>query len=322
MLEVARPIRLLASGTLVASVFLVVGAPTPASGTKLRGGGLIAFAIATTGVSQPDLYTIRANGTGLRRLTKTPSISEDAPSWSPDGRRIAFARYGLLGTPGFIYTMNVDGSGVRRLLSIPGGGWGFPSWSPDGRWIAVFEGSDGRGGSGPPGIFLVGSDGRNFHKIPGTTTAQVNGTSWSPDSTRLVFSAHQDVLQDSIFVIGIDGSGRRQLTAGGAAQSPAWSPDGKQIAFDFSSGDGGSDIWVMNADGSRARQLTHVSPQAFPGGSYVSNATSPTWSPDSKRIAFTMGFHVHEHLYVMNADGSDQHRVGRVRGLDSPAWQP
>ena len=71
-----------------------------------------------------------ADGTNTRRLTST-SEDDGHPTWSPDGRRIAFER----GVPGDIFVMNADGSGARRLGSDTCDETQ-PAWSPDGRWIA------------------------------------------------------------------------------------------------------------------------------------------------------------------------------------------
>ena len=68
-----------------------------------------------------DVYVVRANGTGLRRLTSTPNASETDAVWSPDGRRIAFVREVVReGTRGTriaqaIWTMRPDGTAQRRI---------------------------------------------------------------------------------------------------------------------------------------------------------------------------------------------------------------
>ena len=80
---------------------------------------------------QADVYVMEPDGTRRRRLTRTSVSDETAPAWSPDGRKIAFARNGS-GDDG-IYVMDADGSDVRRLTS---GQDLEPSWSPDGTQLA------------------------------------------------------------------------------------------------------------------------------------------------------------------------------------------
>jgi TolB protein len=111
---------------------------------------------------------------------------------------------------------------------------------------------------------------------------------------------------------------------------PAWSPDGTRIAFMSQTPEGSEnyEIFVMNADGTNLVRLTD---SAGPDG-------WPTWSPDGARIAFASvrddcsfssasdclrtgdigPFHT---LYVMNSDGSDQHRLSR-RYVQIPDWSP
>jgi Tol biopolymer transport system component len=105
----------------------------------------------------------------------------------------------------------------------------------------------------------------------------------------------------AIDVINADGSGRKELTAN--ANDPpqlAWSPDGKRIAFV----DHSEELSVIDADGSGLRRLTNT-----PGRSFVA---SPTWSPDSEKIAYSCpfeGLNWHTDLCVINADGTGMKRI-------------
>jgi Tol biopolymer transport system component len=90
-------------------------------------------------VATSDLFTIAPDGSGLHRLTKTPKLSESAPSWDPSGRRLAYTRASEPESLGFgdsIVEANADGSCPRRLLGRPGKGLHFgpglyaPVWQP------------------------------------------------------------------------------------------------------------------------------------------------------------------------------------------------
>lgn len=102
-------------------------------------GSRIAFSSSREAVPpffdyQLDVFTISASGTGLVRLTETPQ-SEYAPSYSPDGTRIAF--HSNYGAQQDIFTVDADGSGLAQLTT---GSWfdGYAQWSPDGSQI-VYE---------------------------------------------------------------------------------------------------------------------------------------------------------------------------------------
>jgi hypothetical protein len=135
---------------------------------------------------------------------------------------------------------------------------------------------------------------------------------WSPNATRLAFTATRGGNQD-IYVVARDGTGERRLTFDPAPDSgAAWSPDGGTIAFE-STRDGDTDIYAMNADGTNPRRLTSAS----------GVDDHPAWSPDGRRIAFESARDGNLELYVMGADGSSQTRLTFNQQPDrDPAWSP
>ena len=88
----------------------------------------IVFSATPAGQNIEQLFRIHPAGDGIQQIT-TGTYSSIAPAFSPDGKRIAFARLGV-----GILVVNVDGTGLRRLTT--NGRDSFPAWSPDGKHIA------------------------------------------------------------------------------------------------------------------------------------------------------------------------------------------
>lgn len=139
--------------------------------------------------------------------------------------------------------------------------------------------------------------------------------SFSPDARRIVFASNRANASDwDIYVMNVDGSGVRRLTASpGLDTEPQFSPDGTRIAF-VTARFGGLDIAAMNADGSGVQRLTTAAQADI----------EPAWSPDGTRIAFARVQGAGEKdVFVMNADGTGQRRVTFAAGEDhDPSFSP
>jgi Tol biopolymer transport system component len=281
---------------------IVLCVAPPAMGVTRGSNGAIAF---VTWYTNPQIYSIQPDGTGLTQLTSDPS-SYAAPAWSPNGRKLLYVDFGA--GPGQIFAMNADGSGVRQL-TIDAHESSYPAWSPDGRQMAF-----SRHDASHYRLMVMEPHGAGIRMLtpPGIDAIE---PSWSPDGSMIAFRAVLRDGQNVIAVIDVDGTGFHAVTDDPYYEDwqPDWSPDGTEIAFTRCH----VDCWVevMNADGTDVRPLT--------GGPADYD---PAWSPDGTQIAFDTGRNDPQgylDIEVMNADGSGPHPVTLTPGLNEgdPAWQ-
>jgi len=197
---------------------------------------------------ESDVYVLSADTESIGRALTSDSRSR-WPSWSADGKRIAYVSgsnvvvSGSNNDPNHIYIIDVTGGTPTRLTQTAGT-YSYPRWSPDGTRLAFAENTD---------VFIVNADGSGLTKL---TRSPLSGTqpSWSPDGKRLAFVSAAGALH----VIEADGSNLRSLGANGSG--PAWSPDGRYIAFSRSdrlrAGYMGTAIYIMKLDELLPFQLT------------------------------------------------------------------
>jgi TolB protein len=182
-----------------------------------------------------------------------------------------------------------------------------PAWHPGGEELLVTSYRNGT-----PELWRYRLSDRSFRRIP--TGHAAMGGSWSPDGSRIAFTAI-DGKDTDVWTCNPDGSGARRLTTSSALDlSPSWSPDGKRIAF-VSDRAGSPQLYLMNADGTEQRRLTFQ-------GSY--NQT-PQWSPRGDLILFTARDERRVFdVFVATVDGGRIQRLTQDQGRtnEEPTWAP
>ena len=183
-----------------------------------------------------EIYVMDSDGTNARRVTPLPAHAEfdNAPQFSPDGKRLVFTRYvgnrtvdhgRASAETAALFTVRLDGTGLKRLTS-----WGLrpnnADWSPDGKKIV-------------------------FEAYPRTPNSEFDSPSGS---------------HGEVYTMDADGSNLKNITdnfRNGGSGDPVWSPDGKKILFlsaHFEGGEFGIGLATMNPDGS-ARHFISPNPE-------------------------------------------------------------
>jgi Tol biopolymer transport system component len=262
------------------------------------------------------VWVIDDNGVGpARNLTVGANAQSYLPTWSPDGRRIAFVRYFPQSQQNSqIWVMNADGTNQQQLSGGPpghhSGAHDHPAWSPPLR--ERFPRLVHRGGQ------LAEVVVRSVNAV----LARFGRRPLGAEVTKIAYMRISNYY--TISVINADGTNQRDVWGyypgpSGDGKEPAWSPDGTKIAFTrqyVNSEPYIERVAVMNADGSGVTML----PPTSPLGVLDSN---PAWSPDGTKIAFQSDRSGNRQVWVMNADGTGLVNLTNRSGDDnSPAWWP
>jgi Tol biopolymer transport system component len=285
--------------TILAALALVSSAGATTPGTN----GRIAYAAAAPSNANLELYSANWDGSAERRLTWT-NDTEQSPTWSPDGTKLAYSRAPAGGGRWRIWVMHADGSDQRQLTATSESDSSDeiqPAWSPDGTQIAFASTR-----VDTYNIWTINADGTGLRRV---TTFLSDAPDWSPDGGQIVY-----VGSDAIGIVNADGSNPHAITGpGGWAGAPSWSPDGSRIVF-YRNDDRGypGELYSVNVDGTNESQLTT-------GGF---NNASPSWSPDGTKIMFGRSLHAPDawQLWTMNADGSDPQQVAAASAIGGAAW--
>ena len=244
-----------------------------------------------------------------RPLTAPPDRGmDDAPSFSPDGGRVAFIRASAAGVVADLFVVPVTGGEPKRLTFDSSGISGPPAWTADGREI-VFSFTRG----GPPSLWRISASGGTSRPVPGVVMA--SQPSISRNGNQLAY-VHQ-LFNNNLWRVTLKDEKHSQgppdllISAKWDNARPHYSPDGKRIAFE-SDRSGYSEIWACDSDGSNCGQLT----------SLRGVAGAARWSPNGHYVAFEFHPKGHSEIYVVEVPGGLPRPMVTFPDADSggPNW--
>ncbi len=315
----------------------------------------VAFAWGGPEQDNVDVYVASVEGGEPLRLTTDP-VGDAGPTWSPDGRRIAFARYQSDRTCE-IFEVPAAGGPERRLGSCGRNITGDLAWSPDGEWLAF---SDRESTDVSYGIYLLSTVTGERRKLIAPDGQHWGDTepAFSPDGRQVSFTRSVSMATQDVYRIAFEGGEPIPVTRDSRSiRGHAWTPDGEALVVS-SRRTGARGLWHFPLEGGEPRwvplAVDHAWRPSFGRGSgplvFESRVLEvgirrydfksrkgpvdwlestfedldPQYSPDGRRIAFSSNRSGHFEIWTADADGTGAEQLTALDGsyTGGPRWSP
>lgn len=320
-------------------------------------GTLVAFR-QSDGVKNTGIYAAVVGGEKSLQLTSDPG--DGCPTWSPDGRQIAFTRYSEKSAS--IYIVPALGGTERRIYTGPTSMGAALSWSPDGRYIAFSESSSANSRRRFLSLLSVADSTTRALTSPPAGSLD-SEPAFSPDGTQIAFvrSTVAGVTND-VFVMPAAGGEAKRLTFdnGPIMGPPAWTADNREIIFSSNRG-AATGLWRVSATGCIPRPVAGPAGEAkwpsipVKGDTLVyeqvlskfniwrlelkdpkhyertpsalvsekGDKARPEFSPDGKKVAFESNRLGFWDIWTCDVDGNNCDRITSLHGTAGrPRWSP
>lgn len=287
---------------LAATTFCVMLA-APAHATFPDRNGRILFA-AETRNSGYELFTVRANGGNLTRITHAEGDAVN-PDWSPNGRQIVFELDHPSGPPFCsVVLMNADGTDMVDLTGQRIGCEGQPSFTPDGRQIVFGRFNDI---TEVEAIWSMSLDGGDRDRITTGIGRGVTDPNVSPNGEIVSFIEYSgEDLSQALATVRFDGSNLQKIVpfSFDVAIKHDWAPNGRRLVLTNNADDleKPANILTVRPDGTGRRYLTNYripKRRAYVGG----------YSPNGNWIVFRLEVGDRSGLYRLRPDGTDMREI-------------
>ena len=252
-----------------------------------------------------SLIVADCDGYGAQPILESPHQPILSPSWSPDGKQIAYVSFES-GQPA-IYIQDLT-TGKREMLSQRAGINGAPSFSPDGKSMSMTLSSS----PGNPDIYVMTIANRQLKRIT-TTDAIDTEPVWSPDGSSLYFTSDRGGTPQ-IYKVSAQGGDAQRVTFDGNYNANARvSPDGKSLAFVHRE-DGNLHLAVMDLASGTLQTITDGILDK-----------SPSFAPNGSMIIFEANYQGRGVLQEVSVDGQVHERLSERQGgvdVHAPVWGP
>jgi TolB protein len=252
-----------------------------------------------------DVWMVDSDGANQRQITRGALTM--SPAWHPNGRMIAYSRYGSAGTRIELHDLE---TGSRRIVRATPEGLNItPAFSPDGQHLVWATNREG-------GTEIVAASLANLASARRVTVGRGTDNtspSFSPDGRKIAFMSGR-AGQPEVYISDSDGTNVQLLTEftfGGTSYraSPAWSPDGRLIAYQATAG--GFQIMVLNLRDRAVKQLTSAGVNE-----------DPSWAPDGRHIVFTSNRSGVQQLWVIDSESGRLRQLTHAAGARLADWSP
>jgi Tol biopolymer transport system component/DNA-binding winged helix-turn-helix (wHTH) protein len=273
-------------------------------------GNQLAISSVRPGLGRPAIFLLFLRDLSVHPITSPPpDFSDWTPSFSPDGKAIAFIRSSGPGIVDDVYVVPASGGEARRLTFDNRMIDSAPAWAPDGGDIIFVSGR-----AGVSTLWRVSASGGKPRRVEGVGTS-VTSPAISPAGHHLAYtSATWRLNLWSVQLADpshIAHAPQLLFASKGGAGLPHYSADGTRIAFE-SEQTGYDEIWTMNSDGSDPQQLTFLRGESG----------TPHWSYSGRFVAFDYRPAERSEIYIANYSGGQPRILPTNPGANNtvPSW--